>query len=175
MSNQEFMINTSVIDLSFGTIGHVDLYCKDLYCANIKNSVISPYSVPLVPTAPIGTVGTIQPVMYDTVNKKLVYLNSQPIRQCTVFMPGDDYTTFVLITDSNGQPFNQNKWFSPALSGFNNDGASPNANATYAIRYAINGSGNWTVNYYNNGSTGVGDSSVTLLMISKLLGGSISS
>jgi len=173
MSNQEFMINTSVIDLSSGTIGHVDLYCKDLYCANIKNSVISPDALALIPTAPLGSIGLIQPVLYDTINHKMVYSNSQPIRQVSVFMPGDDYTTFKLVVDSNNQPFNQSKWFFPLLCGFNND-SSPNANTTYAIRYQVNIDGNYTVNYYNNGSTGIGDSSLLLTMISRAFGGAIS-
>jgi hypothetical protein len=175
MSDQEFMAVTSTVDPTYGTIGHIDMYARDVYCRNIVNATISPETQALVPTAPVGTVGPLQPVMYDTLNHKLVYLNSQPIRFCQVFMPGDDDTTFVLITDSNGQPFNQTKWFYPALSSFNNSTGTPNANATYAIRYAVNGSGNYTVNYYNNGSTGVGDSYVGLLMISKVFGGALAS
>jgi len=171
MSNQEFMINTSK-DLSYG---HIDLYCKDLYCANIKNVIISPSSTQLNPQAPLASVGTLQPVLYDTINHNLIFSDSQPIRFVTVFTPGNNYSTFVLITDSLGQPFNQSIWFSPILSSFNNNGANPNADTTYAIRYSVDLMGYWTVNYYNNGSSGVGDSSVSLLMVSKSFGGSISS
>lgn len=172
MSNQEFMINTSIKDLSYG---HIDLYCKNLYCANIKNVIISPSSTQLNPQAPLASIGTLQPVLYDTINHNLLFSDSQPIRFVTVFMAGNNFNNFVLITDSLGQPFNQSMWFLPSLSSFSNNGASPNANVTYAIRYGVDLMGYYTVNYYNNGSSGVGDSYVNLLMISKMFGGSVSS
>jgi len=173
MSDQEFMNVTSTITPT-GTIGHIDLYAKDIYCRNIVNATINPNPNTLVPQAPLASVGTLQPVLYDTLNHDLLFSDSQPIRQVTVFMPGTNYTTFVLITDSLGQPFNQSQWFSPILSGFNNNGANPNADVTYAIRYGVDLMGYWTVNYYNNGSSGVGDSSVQLLMVSKAFGGAVS-
>jgi hypothetical protein len=171
MSDQEFMAVTSTVDPTVGTIGHIDLYARDIYCRNIVNATINPNPQTLVPQAPLGSVGTLQPVLYDTLSHELLFSDSQPIRQVTVFMPGDDDTTFVLITDAVGQSFSESQWFQPILSGFNNNSGTSNANLTYAIRYGVDLMGYYTVNYYNNGSTGVGDSSVQLLMVRKAFGG----